>query len=98
GVSRPLVLSLFPGADLLGMAFEEEGFCVVRGPDVLLGGDVRTWHPAPGRFDGVIGGPPCKSFSVAVWSQGGPDAATEGNLVGEFERVVAEAKPAWWLM
>jgi DNA (cytosine-5)-methyltransferase 1 len=29
-----LVLSLFPGIGLLDMAFEEEGFCVVRGPDL----------------------------------------------------------------
>jgi hypothetical protein len=33
----PLVLSLFPGIGLLDMAFEEEGFCVVRGPDLLWG-------------------------------------------------------------
>jgi hypothetical protein len=30
-----LVLSLFPGIDLLGHGFELEGFCVVRGPDVI---------------------------------------------------------------
>jgi DNA (cytosine-5)-methyltransferase 1 len=35
-----LVLSLFPGIGLLDMAFEEVGFCVVRGPDLLWGGDV----------------------------------------------------------
>jgi DNA (cytosine-5)-methyltransferase 1 len=58
-----LVLSLFPGIGLLDMAFEEAGFCVVRGPDVLFGGDIRRFHPLPGRFDGVIGGPPCQWFS-----------------------------------
>ena len=31
-----LVLSLFPGIGLLDMAFEAEGFCVVRGPPDLL--------------------------------------------------------------
>lgn len=30
-----LVLSLFPGLDLLGHAFTEEGFTVVRGPDPI---------------------------------------------------------------
>ena len=45
------------------MAFEEEGFCVVRGPDLLWGGDIRRFHPPAGRFDGVIGGPPCQAFS-----------------------------------
>ena len=59
----PLVLSLFPGIGLLDMAFEEAGFCVVRGPDLLWGGDVRTFHVPAGRFDGVIGGPPCQAFS-----------------------------------
>jgi len=29
----PLVLSLFPGIGLLDMAFEQEGFCIVRGPE-----------------------------------------------------------------
>src|SRR6476659_2456796 len=59
-VSQPLVLSLFPGIGLLDMAFESEGFCVVRGPDLLWGGDVRSFHVPYGRFDGVIGGPPCQ--------------------------------------
>src|SRR6266852_4876882 len=57
------VLSLFPGIGLLDMAFEEEGFCVVRGPDLLWGGDIRRFHPPAGKFDGVIGGPPCQMFS-----------------------------------
>lgn len=39
-----LVLSLFPGADLFGMAFEAEGFCVVTGPDVMFGRDIRDFH------------------------------------------------------
>jgi DNA (cytosine-5)-methyltransferase 1 len=59
-----LVLSLFPGIGLLDLAFEEEGFCVVRGPDVLWGGDVRRFHPPAGKFYGIIGGPPCQSFSA----------------------------------
>lgn len=92
--SRPLVLSLFPGIGLLDMAFEAEGFCVVRGPDLLWGGDVRRFHPPAGRFDGVIGGPPCQPFSQAVI---GHDPTHE-NLIPEFERIIAEARPAWWLM
>lgn len=88
-----LVLSLFPGADLLGLAFEQEGFCVVRGPDIFLGGDIRRWHALPGRFDGVIGGPPCKAHSRACRG----NAPTQENLIPEFERVVAEARPHWWV-
>ncbi len=93
-----LVLSLFPGIGLLDRAFEEEGFCVVRGPDALWGGDVRRFHPPPGRFDGVIGGPPCQQFSNL--NQAGRMGLQKlaDNLIPEFERVVSEAVPAWFVM
>lgn len=91
----PLVLSIFPGIDLLGRGFEAEGCCVVRGPDLLWGGDVRAFHPPVGVFDGVIGGPPCQDFSTARRCA----ATGEGlALFGEFARVVSEAAPAWWVM
>lgn len=95
-----LVLSLFPGIGLLDMAFEEAGFCVVRGPDLLWGGDVRRFHPPAGRFEGVIGGPPCQAFSQLrhiVLHVHGPDALAP-DLIPEFARVVREAQPAWFLM
>lgn len=92
-----LVLSLFPGIGLLDMAFEEEGFCVVRGPDLLWGGDVHKFHPPAGRFDGVIGGPPCQKFSglnnLAV-----ARGVVFENLIPEFERCIREARPAWFVM
>jgi len=91
-------LSIFPGIDLLGRAFEEEGYCIVRGPDLLWGGDIRTFHPPPGVFEGVIGGPPCQAFSrlrSVVRARGGTLAL---DLIPEFERVVTEAEPIWWLM
>ena len=92
-----LVLSLFPGIGLLDMAFEEEGFCVVRGPDLLWGGDIRRFHPPAGKFDGVIGGPPCQAFSQMRHIQ--PLAGKKhGNLIPEFERCVREAAPAWFVM
>lgn len=94
-----LVLSLFPGIGLLDRAFEEEGFCIVRGPDLLWGGDIRSFHPPAGKFDGVIGGPPCQSFSGLanlLATQG--RAPRFGNLIPEFERCVREARPAWFLM
>ncbi len=84
---------------MLGRAFEELGCCVVRGPDVLWGGDVRGFHPPAGRFDGLIGGPPCAPFSSLrhiVKATG--HQLRFGNLIPEFERVVAEAAPDWWLM
>lgn len=94
-----LILSIFPGIDLLGRAFEEADCCVVRGPDVLWGGDVRRFHPPAGRFDGVIGGPPCQAFSsLRHIIKANGHRPRFGNLIPEFERVVAEARPAWWLM
>lgn len=97
--SERLVLSIFPGIDLLGRAFEEEGFCVVRGPDLMWGGDIRTFHPPAGAFGGVIGGPPCQWFSRLrhLLKATGHDVR-HGNLIPEFERVVAEAAPHWFLM
>ncbi len=96
----PLVLSLFPGIGLLDRAFEEEGFCVVRGPDLLWGGDIRRLHPPAGKFDGVIGGPPCQRFSPLSninRIKYGEDSLAP-NLIPEFERVVREAWPRWFVM
>jgi site-specific DNA-cytosine methylase len=93
-----LVLSLFPGLELLDRAFREQGFCVVAGPDRLLGGDVRNFHAPSGRFDGVIGGSPCQSFSsLANLVRAKGLEPRFGNLVPEFERVVVEVAPAWFL-
>lgn len=94
-----LVLSLFPGIGLLDMAFEEAGFCIVRGPDLLWGGDVRSFHPPRGRFDGVIGGPPCQSHSPLVWLNRAQGVSPKHpDMTPEFARVVHEAAPAWFLM
>lgn len=90
--TAPLVLSLFPGIGLLDMAFELEGFCVARGPDVLWGGDIRRFHPPAGKFDGVIGGPPCQAFSrLAHMVRANGYTPKFGNLIPEFERCVHEA-------
>lgn len=95
-----LVLSLFPGIGLLDMAFEEEGFVIVRGPDMLWGGDIKRFHPPSGKFDGVIGGPPCQRFSrlAPLVRHVHGDRAIAPDLIPEFERCVAEASPAWFLM
>ena len=93
-----LVLSLFPGIGLLDMAFEEAGFCVVRGPDLLWGGDIHDFHPPAGKFDGVIGGPPCQAFSRLRHIVKANGYETAPNLIPEFERVIEEARPTWFLM
>ena len=90
-----LLLSLFPGIDLLGRGFEAEGFCVVRGPDLLWGQDVRGFHVPAGKFDGVIGGSPCPDFSAA---RRDPPSGEGLAMLTEFRRVVTEAGPEWWLL
>ena len=90
-----LVLSLFPGIDLLGRAFEREGFCVVRGPDLLWGGDIRDFHARPGRFEGIIAGSPCQDFSAARRAQ---PTGYGREMLDEFRRVVDQTRPRWWLL
>jgi DNA (cytosine-5)-methyltransferase 1 len=92
------VLSLFPGIGLLDMAFEELGFLVVRGPDLLWGGDIKTFHPTKGYFQGMIAGPPCQSFSRLKYFVEYNGYETAPNLIPEFERCVREAQPVWFLM
>lgn len=91
---KRLVLSLFPGVDLMGKAFEEVGYTVLRGPDILWGGDIRGWHIPPDIFEGVIGGPPCKCHSKTK----AMSKAREDGLISEFVRVVGEASPRWSVM
>jgi len=95
---RGLVLSLFPGIGMLDMAFEYEGFTVVRGPDLLWGGDVHKFHAPQNAFVGIIGGPPCQAhvryakLNQAIGNKVAPD------LIPQFSRIVIEAKPDWFLM
>ena len=68
---------------------------MVRGPDLIFGGDIRGFRVPPGRFDGVIGGPPCQDFSRARRS---PETGEGLEMLAEFSRVVEEAAPRWFLM
>lgn len=94
-LSHKLILSIFPGIDLLGMAFEYAGFCVVRGPDLLWGGDIRNFSPPPGVFWGIIGGPPCQDFSRARRDE---PTGYGLEMLEQYARVVIEAQPEWWMM
>ena len=64
-----LVLSIFPGIGLLDMAFEEEGFCIVRGPDLLWGGK-RKKKPGVSRLGPDTG--PRMSTAAMLELQGCP--------------------------
>lgn len=90
-----LVLSLFPGIDLLGQGFEQEGFCIVRGPDTLFGGDIRSFHPLPGHFAGVIAGSPCQDFSRL---RRAPPTGYGLEMLEQFARCVGAAAPDWFLL
>jgi len=93
-----LVLSCFPGLGLLDRGFEGEGFCVVRSPDVIWGGDIGTFHPPVGVFDGVIGGDPCQSHSALVnLVRAKGLEPTFPDMTPEFQRVIEEARPRWFL-
>lgn len=92
-----LVLSLFPGIGLLDRAFEEEGFCIVRGPDLLWGGDIKSFHPPAGKFDGVIGGDPCPAHSVMRRFVEANGLKIADDLSSEFERILTLARPTWFL-
>ena len=94
-----LVLSLFPGGGMLDYAFEiEGGFTVVRGPDPIWGGDIRSFHPPAGRFDGIIGGDPCQSHSsLANLVRAKGLEPSFPDMTPEYQRVVEEAQPAWFL-
>lgn len=90
-----LVLSLFPGLDLLGRAFSNNGFAVVKGPDLLWSERIEDFHVPPGRFDGVIGGPPCVEYSDANRRRR-PELGD--LLVRHFLRVVDESRCSWFVM
>lgn len=92
-LENSLILSIFPGIDLLGRAFEEVGFCVVRGPDLITGGDIRQFTPPSGRFDGVIGGPPCQDFSGLNRHPTG----YSDEMIGQYIRVVEQSGADWYL-
>lgn len=99
-IANNLLLDVPPGIGLLGMAAEAEGYCVVNGPDLLWGKNMRGWHPVKGAFEGVIGGPPCQEFvaNLAKMVKAQGKVSSYGNLIPEFERIVFEAQPDWYLM
>lgn len=92
-----LVLSIFPGIGMFDMAFEHEGFCVVRGPDKWWGGDIKRFHPPAGRFDGLIGGDPCQGHSSLAHLNRAQGAFVEEDFTPEFERCVVESDVEWFV-
>src|SRR5258708_36941916 len=86
-VTMELVLSLFPGIDLLGRAFAAAGYAVVSGPDLLFDTRIEDFHAPPSRFDGIVGSPPCQNYSDANRRR---DTAEGGRPVRHFVAGVDE--------
>lgn len=95
-VTRPLVLSLFPGIDLLGRAFREAGCVVVTGPDPIVGSRIEDFVGLSGRFDGIIAGPACQDFSRA--RRAAKPSGHGLHCLAELIRVILECRPPWWLV
>lgn len=58
---------------------------------------MRRFHPPAGVFQGVIGGPPCQIFSRLRYLN--PKCGQlHGNMIPEFERVISEGQPDWFIM
>lgn len=88
-----LILSIFPGIDLFGKGFEEQGACIVQAQDKIMGGDIVDFQPPKGRFDGLIGGSPCQDYSKL-----NRNPSNNSNLMlDEYKRVVIESQPYWFL-
>lgn len=94
-LSKVTVLSLMPGIGMLDKGFEQAGYSVVRGPDLIFGGDIRSFHAEPGLFAGVICGSPCQDFSKLRRDE---PTGYGLEMIGEFKRVVLESMPDWWLL
>ncbi|WP_084681332.1 DNA cytosine methyltransferase [Desulfospira joergensenii] len=92
-MKNKLLLSLFPGIDLLGMGFEENGFCVVRSPDLITGGDIRNFTPPGSVFAGVFGGSPCQDFCALNRNPTGYG----DEMLKEYCRIVTASQPKWFL-
>lgn len=96
-----LLLSLFPGAGLLDRAFAAAGFVIVKGPDKLWDCDIRDYVGIPGRFEGIIAGPPCQGFSCANSHRKNanhPSVVNSRECLQHTLRVVNECQPTWFLI
>ena len=68
---------------------------MVRGPDLLWGGDIRRFTPPPGVFWGIVGGSPCQDFSGLRRSE--PTGYGQ-EMLDQFARCVTSAQPEWYLL
>lgn len=104
------VLDLFCGRGGWSRPFVDDGDYVI-GLDIedfaglypgrFVQGDIAKFHPDP-TFDLIIGSSPCIEFSQTKlnykWHPEGGDIQEGLRLVKEFQRVVEEAGPTFWIL
>lgn len=101
---RSTILSLCDYTGIMSEPYVQAGYTVVR-VDLKNGEDVRLLKDpvaAYGRIHGVIAQPPCTHLAgsgARWWAQKGEGALLEAlSIVDACLRIVAVAKPKWWVL